>query len=339
MKALKRREVQLAFILVALVALIGARAPVFVSAKSLDSLLTDSAILVMMALAQMLVILTRGIDLSVAANLALSGMAVALLGQRFPELPVAVLIPAAGACGLLLGSINGALIGGLNLPPIVVTLGSMSVFRGLIFVLSGGAWVSSHQMTPAFIQFPLERLGGLTHLVWFAVAVTLLAAYLARHTRFGRELYAIGNHPVSARYVGVPIARRLFAVYALSGLVAGLCGYLWVARYAVAFTEIANGFELSVIAACVIGGISIGGGVGTVAGAVLGALFLGVIANALPVIQISPFWQSAITGSVIVVAVVLNAREGRRAGKQILPLHEAASPPAAAAPTTQEVRA
>jgi rhamnose transport system permease protein len=323
MNWLKHREVQLALILVLLVALIGARAPVFISARSIDSLLTDSAILVMMVLAQMLVIVTRGIDLSVAANLALSGMVVALLGQRYPGLPVALLIPIAMACGALLGSLNGALIGLLKLPPIVVTLGSMSVFRGMIFVLSGGAWVSSHQMSPAFIAFPLERLAGLTHLFWFALAAALLAWYLTRYTRFGRELYAIGNHPVSARYVGVPTARRLFSVYAISGMVAGLCGYLWVARYAVAFTEIANGFELNVIAACVIGGISIAGGVGSVPGAVLGAMFLGVINNALPVVQVSPFWQSAITGAVIVVAVVVNAREGKRAGKQILPLHEA----------------
>lgn len=315
---LKQREVQLAAILLLLVAVVGARAPVFVTAKSIDSLATDSAILVMMALAQMLVIVTRGIDLSVAANLALSGMAVALLGQKFPGLPLAPLVVVAIGCGALLGALNGALIGFLQLPPIVVTLGTMSVFRGSIFVLSGGAWVSSHQMTPAFIAFPLERVAGFTHLVWLALGAVLLAAWLTRHTRFGRELYAIGNHPVSARYVGVPLPRRLFAVYTISGAVAGLCGYLWVARYAVAFTEIAYGFELSVIAACVIGGISIAGGVGTVAGAVLGALFLGIIANALPVVQVSPFWQSAITGTVIVVAIVLNAREARRAGRQIL---------------------
>ena len=322
MNGLKRREVQLGLILIVLVAVIGARAPVFVSAKSIDSLLTDSAILVMMVLAQMLVILTRGIDLSVAANLALCGMVSALIGQHFPQVPLVLLIPLAMLCGLALGAINGALIGFLKLPPIVVTLGSMSVFRGSIFVLSGGAWVSSHQMSASFIAFPLDRLLGLTHLVWFAFAAALLAWYVTRYTRFGRELYAIGNDPVSARYVGVPTARRLFSVYALSGMIAGLCGYLWVARYAVAFTEIANGFELNVIAACVIGGISIAGGVGSVVGAVLGAMFLGVINNALPVVQISPFWQSAITGAVIVVAVVLNAREGKRAGKQILSLHE-----------------
>ncbi len=324
MKAWQLREVQLAAILAAMMLVIGVRAPVFLSAHSLDSLLTDTAILVMMALAQMLVIVTRGIDLSVAANLALSGMVVALLGHRFPALPVGALVAVAMLCGLVLGSLNGALIGLLNLPPIVVTLGSMSVFRGSIFVLSGGAWVSSHQMTPAFIDFPLDRWLGMTNLFWCALATTVLAWFLSRYTRFGRELYAIGNHPVSARYVGIPTPRRLVSVYCLSGMVAGLCGYLWVARYAVAFTEIAYGFELSVIAACVIGGVSIAGGVGSVWGAVLGAMFIGVIDNALPIVQISPFWHSALTGAVIVVAVALNAREGKRAGRQILALHPSA---------------
>jgi rhamnose transport system permease protein len=319
---LRLREVQLALILAVLVAVIGLRAPVFLTGKSIDSLFTDTAILAMMALAQMLVILTRGIDLSVAANLALCGMSVALIGEKAPGVPVGVLIAAAMGIGAALGAINGALIGFLRLPPIVVTLGAMSVFRGSIFVLSGGAWVSSHQMTPAFIGFPLDRLLVLTNLVWIAAIAVGLAWFVTRHTRFGRELYAIGNHPVSAAYVGIPIRRRLFAVYAISGAVAGLCGYLWVARYAVAFTEIANGFELNVIAACVIGGISIAGGVGSVLGAVLGAFFLGVIGNALPLVNISPFWQSAITGAVIVVAVAFNAREGQRAGKQILPVHD-----------------
>ena len=133
----------------------------------------------------------------------------------------------------------------------------------------------------------------------------------SRHSRFGRDLYAIGNEPASARYVGIPIARRLLWTYGLSGAVAGLCGYLWVARYAVAYTEIAYGFEFTVIAACVIGGISIAGGCGSVTGAVLGALFLAVIGNALPVVKVSPFWQSALTGVVILVAVLINARGGR----------------------------
>ncbi|MEW7847623.1 ABC transporter permease [Massilia aurea] len=321
-----QREPLLALMVVALVLLVGLRSPVFLSPGSLANLLTDSTLLVMLALTQMLVIVTRGIDLSVAATLALSGMAAAMLAAANPGLPVAVVMLVAASSGLLLGLVNGWLIGYLALPPIVVTLGTMSVYRGLVFVLSGGAWVSSHQMPAGFIAFPLTRLFGLPHLVWIAIAVVVAMAFIARHTRFGRDLYAIGNAPHCAAYIGIPSARRLLWTYGLSGMVAGLCGYLWVARYAVAYTEIAYGFEFTVIAACVIGGVSIAGGVGSVAGAVLGALFLSVIGNALPVLQISPFWQSALTGAVILVAVLLNANGNRRGSRQILPLHGSTTP-------------
>ncbi|MFS2018179.1 ABC transporter permease [Massilia sp. CT11-108] len=321
MNILKQREPLLAAMIVLLVVAVGLRAPVFLSAGSLANLVTDSTLLVMLALTQMLVIVTRGVDLSVASNLALSGMVAAMLGAHYPGLPLPLIMLAAVAVGLALGLVNGWLIGYLELPPIVVTLGTMSVYRGAVFVLSGGAWVSAHQMPPHFIAFPLDRLLGLPHLVWIAAATLALMAWIARSTRFGRDLYAIGNAPQCAGYIGIPSHKRLLGTYALSGAVAGLCGYLWVARYAVAYTEIAYGFEFTVIAACVIGGVSIGGGVGTVLGATLGALFLTVIGNALPVLQVSPFWQSALTGLVILVAVLINARGAGRRSRQILPLH------------------
>lgn len=321
MNILKQREALLALLIVLLIALVGLRAPVFLSLSSMSDLLTDSTLLIMLALTQMFVIITRGIDLSVASNLALSGMMSALLATKFPDLSLLVIILVALGIGLFLGLINGWLIGYLDLPPIVVTLGTMSVYRGLVFVLSGGAWVSSHQMPAVFIDFPLTRLLGVTHLVWFAASAILVTLFIARYTRFGRDLYAIGNQPVAARYVGISTPQRLFWTYGLSGMMAGLCGYLWVARYAVAYSEIAYGFEFTVIAACVIGGISIAGGVGTVAGAVLGSLFLAVINNALPIVKVSPFWQSALTGIVILTAVVINARGNKKTGRQILPLH------------------
>jgi rhamnose transport system permease protein len=269
----------------------------------------------------MLVIVTRGVDLSVASNLALSGMVAAMLASHNPGLPLPLVVLAALAVGLALGLVNGYLIGYLELPPIVITLGTMSVYRGLVFVLSNGAWVSAHQMPAGFIAFPLARFLGLPYLVWIAAATLLAIGFVARYTRFGRDLYAIGNAPQSAGYIGIPSKRRLLWTYGLSGLVAGLCGYLWVARYAVAYTEIAYGFEFTVIAACVIGGVSIAGGIGSALGAMLGALFLTVIGNALPVLQVSPFWQSALTGLVILVAVLINARGKTSRSRQILPLH------------------
>jgi rhamnose transport system permease protein len=321
-KLLKQREPLLALMIVLLIGLVGLRAPVFLTPGSLANLVTDSTLLVMLALTQMLVIVTRGIDLSVASNLALSGMVAAMLAAHNPGLPLPVVVLAAVTVGLALGLVNGYLIGYLQLPPIVITLGTMSVYRGLVFVLSNGAWVSAHQMPQSFIAFPLDRLLGLPHLVWIAAAALVAMAFIARHTRFGRDLFAIGNAPQCAGYIGIPTAKRLLWTYGLSGLVAGLCGYLWVARYAVAYTEIAYGFEFTVIAACVIGGISIAGGIGSVTGAMLGALFLSVISNALPVMQVSPFWQSALTGLVILVAVLINARGNTNRSRQILPLHQ-----------------
>jgi rhamnose transport system permease protein len=327
MNILKQREPLLAAMVVLLVVAVGLREPAFLTAGSLANLVTDSTLLVMLALTQMLVIVTRGVDLSVASNLALSGMVAAMLGAHNPGLPLPLIMLAAIAVGLGLGLVNGWLIGWLELPPIVVTLGTMSVYRGAVFVLSGGAWVSAHQMPAHFIAFPLDRLLGLPHLVWIAAATLAAMAWIARSTRFGRDLYAIGNAPQCAGYIGIPTRKRLLWTYALSGGVAGLCGYLWVARYAVAYTEIAYGFEFTVIAACVIGGVSIGGGVGTVLGAMLGAVFLTVIGNALPVLQVSPFWQSALTGLVILVAVLINARGAGRRSRQILPLHGTAAQP------------
>jgi rhamnose transport system permease protein len=324
MTLLKQREPLLAVMIVVLIGLVGLRAPVFLTGASLANLLTDSTLLVMLALTQMLVIVTRGIDLSVASNLALSGMVAAMLAAGNPGLPLPLVVLVAMLVGLALGLVNGWLIGYLALPPIVITLGTMSVYRGLVFVISNGAWVSAHQMPAGFVAFPLTTVLGLPHLVWIAIGALFAMAFIARHTRFGRDLYAIGNAPQCAGYIGIPTPKRLLWTYGLSGLVAGLCGYLWVARYAVAYTEIAYGFEFTVIAACVIGGINIAGGVGTVAGAVLGALFLSVIGNALPVLQVSPFWQSALTGLVILVAVLVNARGGARRSRQILPLHTTA---------------
>jgi rhamnose transport system permease protein len=280
--------------------------------------IVDSSILIMLALGQTMVLLTRGIDLSVAANLALTGMACALLSQAMPDLPIAALLVFAVVVGTGLGAINAAMIAGLGLPPIVATLGTLSIYRGAIFVLSGGDWVVAHQMTPAFMAFPIAAPLVLPNLVWLALLAVAGATVFLTLTRRGRELYAIGGNPITAGYVGIPVRQRLALVYIVSGAIAGLCGYLWVARYAIAYTEVAQGFELTVIAACVIGGVSIGGGIGTVAGAVLGALFLGVVNNALPVINVSPFWQMAIAGIVILAAVVVNSRSRAKVGKRIL---------------------
>ncbi|BCH26337.1 ABC transporter permease [Mesorhizobium sp. L-8-3] len=313
------RELILALVLVVGVAAIGSYQPVFLRWDNIGDMLTETSVLFMMALAQMTVILTRGIDLSVAANLALSGMLAALVSQYYPDIPLVVMILTGVLSGLVLGLFNGLLIAFLSIPPIVMTLGTLAVFRGMIIIIAGGDQVNASEMGAAFQAFPKQVFLGLASPVWIAIVVSFLFWVFLNHTRAGRGLYAVGGNPVAARYCGIDLRRQELLSYAISGAVAGLCGYLWVARYGVAYSEIASGYELTVIAACVIGGVSIGGGVGSVAGTLLGALFLGIVMTALPVLQISPFWQMAISGAVILAAVVINARAERRPDKLILP--------------------
>ena len=318
-KLLQNREAALAIIIALMVAGIGSYAPAFVSLQNITFLLDDVSILLMMALAQMMVILTRGIDLSVASNIALSGMISASLAQFYPELPVITYIVLAIVVGTLLGLINALLITRVGIPPIVVTLGTLAIFRGLIVVYDSGNQVNSSEMGDVFQRFPKIPLLGVTTTFWIMVVIAACIWLFLNMTRTGRGIYAVGGNPVAARYCGIDIKKQEMLVYTVSGTIAGLCGYLWVARYGVAYSEIASGFELTVIAACVIGGVSIAGGVGTVPGALMGGLFLGIIVNALPVMQVTPFWQMAISGLVILAAVIINARSERRAGKLILP--------------------
>jgi rhamnose transport system permease protein len=319
MNLLRSRETALALIVLALILLVGFRAPVFLSLGSLYAMMVDTSFLFMLALAQMAIILTRGIDLSVASNLALTGMVSALFAAAYPAVPMPLVLVLTIVVGALLGLANGVLIANLNIPPIVVTLGTLAIYRGLIFVIAGGAWLTTDDMSPAFVAFPKTDILGINVLLWLALLVSAGFYLFLNYTATGRSLYAIGGNPVAARFCGINMSRHLLLVYALAGAVSGLCGALWVSRYGIAYVDIANGFELTVIAACVIGGVSIAGGIGTVPGALLGALFLGVVVNALPVINVSPFWQMAISGAVILAAVLVNARSETRGGKLILP--------------------
>jgi rhamnose transport system permease protein len=321
---LKHREIWLLAAIVLLIGLISTRFPAFAHPGNLRQVFNDTAILIILALGQMAVIVTRSIDLSVAANLCFTGMAVAMINAAYPAFPIPLLIVVALAIGLALGAINGALVWKLNIPSIVVTLGTLTIYRGATFVLSGGAWVNADQMSPAFIGLQRMAFLGFPVLSWFAIAVIALFFLLMTRTPLGRAIHAIGVNPTASVYAGIDVGRTKFIVFCISGMAAGLAGYLWISRYVIASVEVANGYELNVIAACVIGGVSIAGGIGSVGGTVLGALFLGIIANALPVVNISPFWQMAISGTAIILAVVLNARDERRQGRIILRKAEAA---------------
>lgn len=315
-RILSSREAILGAVILVMIGGISLRFPGFIAPGNLAGVFNDTAPLMLLALGQMVVILTKCIDLSVAATLALCGMVAALLNGM--GLPLPLVIAAAISLGAVLGAVNGILVWKLSIPPIVVTLGTMTIFRGIIFLISEGRWVNAHQMTDSFKSLPRGAFLGLPVMSWIAIAIIAAFVVLIRQTALGRSFFAVGGNAHAAVYTGINVGRTQFIAFTISGALAGLVGYLWVARYAVAYVDIASGFELDVVAACVIGGIAIAGGFGSVGGAVLGALFLGVIKNALPVIGISPFWQMAISGSAIVLAVVLNARRGRVQGRIIL---------------------
>ncbi len=324
MSILKSREMILTGAIVVLVVLIATRFPAFVAPSNLAAVFNDTSPLILLAIGQMIVILTKCIDLSVAANLALTGMVCAMINVAAPGTPVVVILIVAIALGALLGMFNGVLVWKLDIPPIVVTLGTMTIYRGIIFLISDGKWVNSHEMSDAFKAFPRATLLGLPMLSWIAIVMTIIFFVIMTRTTLGRAFYAVGGNPHAAVYTGIDVGKTQFWAFTFSGALAGLVGYLWVSRYAVAYVDIALGFELDVVAACVIGGIAISGGIGSIGGAVLGALFLGVIKNALPVINVSPFWQMAISGSAIIIAIAVNTRAGRTKGRIILKKAEAA---------------
>ena len=315
---LASREALLMGAIIVLLGLVATRFPSFITPDNLAGVFNDTSPLILLAIGQMIVILTKCIDLSVAANLALTGMVVAMINVVAPDVPVVVIIIVAIGLGTLMGVFNGILVWKLDIPPIVVTLGTMTIFRGIIFLISDGKWVNSHEMTDAFKAFPRAEFFGVPTMSWTAIFVLIAFTIVMTRTTMGRSFYAVGGNPHAATYTGINVGKSQFLAFTISGALAGLTGYLWVSRYAVAYVDIAGGFELDVVAACVIGGVSIAGGIGSVGGAVLGALFLGVIKNALPVINVSPFWQLAISGTAIIIAVAFNARANRDRGRIIL---------------------
>jgi rhamnose transport system permease protein len=231
-------------------------------------------------------------------------MMVAFVVKQNPEMSVLFAVLLGMALGAVLGSFNGLIITYGSVPPIIATLGTLSVYRGLVFFYSKGTWINSFELPASFKLLSKGTPLGLPNMVIIAVIVAGIVYYFLNYTRTGRDIYAVGSNPEAAQYSGIRKQRIIFLVYLLSGLLSGLAAVLWVSRFESAQTNTALGFELQTVAASVVGGVSISGGVGTVPGVMLGALLLGIIQNALTLIRISPFWQLAAQGLLILVAVI-----------------------------------
>jgi len=280
------------------------RAPSFLTTDNFNDILLNISILVIVALAQTMVIITHGIDLSVSSMIGLVAMMVAFVVKQNPEMPVIFAVLLGMALGSVLGSFNGLIITRGNVPPIIATLGTLSIYRGLVFFYSQGTWINSFELPDNFKMLSKGTPLGLPNMVIIAVLVALVVYYFLNHTRTGRDIYAVGTNPDAAPFAGIRKDRIIFLVYLLSGILAGLAAVLWVSRFESAQTNTASGFELQTVAASVVGGVSISGGVGTVPGVLLGALLLGIIQNSLTLIRISPFWQLAAQGLLILIAVI-----------------------------------
>lgn len=315
---LKRREASLVILLLVFLIPVLIRSPKFLSVSNLALIFNDMSILTIVAIGQFFVILSNGIDLSVGSVIAFTGMAAGMINESFPGVPIPLILLTSAGIGMVMGMINGVLVAWGKIPPIITTLGTMSIYRGLTFVLSGGTWVTAHEMTPSYIGFPRIQFLGISILVWIAILVVIVMYCFIRYTRTGRAFYAIGGNPVAAKFVGVNEAKTRFIVFLMSGLLAGIAGGLWTARYASAVNEMATGFEMQTVAACVLGGVAFSGGAGGVPGVVLGALFLTMLNNALPVIYLSTFWQTFVEGLVLLAALVINTVVDQRKTAQLL---------------------
>jgi rhamnose transport system ATP-binding protein len=213
---------------------------------------------------------------------------------------------------LLCGLLNGSVVTIGRVPAIVVTLGTLSVFRGIDSLWTGGRQISADQVPQAWLDLTSGRIAGIPGLVFIAVGILVIASFVLRSIPLGRELYAIGSNPDGAALIGIPVKRRVLSAFAVAGLLAGFDGGLWASRYATIDARVATGFELTVIASVVVGGVAIRGGAGTTLGVMLGALTLLVIRNGLILIRIDPLWLEGVYGLVILGAVTINLLVTRR---------------------------
>jgi len=300
----RSREFGIIIFILILAVIVSLRAHVFFTPGNFRDILVDISILVIVALAQSMVILTHGIDLSVGSSISLVAMMVTYTIKTYPHVPLVEIVLLGMALGAVLGIFNGLIIAVGKVPPIIATLGTMSIYRGMVFLYSEGKWISPYQLPDAFKMLAKGTPLGIPNIIIFAIVVAIVVYYFLNYTHTGRDIYAVGSNPDAAQYVGIRKQRIIFLVYVLTGVAAGLAGVLWASRFESAQTNTALGFELQTVAASIIGGVSISGGVGTVPGVLLGALALGMINNAVTLVRISPFWEQAAQGLLILVAVV-----------------------------------
>lgn len=306
------RELGIVVALALLVAVTAILEPRFIETDSLRNLALNASIFAILAVGQTLVLVTRNVDLSVGSVLGLSAYLAGNLLSNHPGLALPIVFVLGIALGAACGLFNGILVTWGQVPALVVTLGTLYTFRGLAFLWTDGKQVNAETLPDSFLNLGTDSILGVPILVVFALIVVLIVGQWLRDYRTGRELYAIGSNPEGARLAGVRSERRVLTAFVLAGALAGLGGVLFTARFGTVDATAGVGYELTVIAAAVVGGVAIFGGRGSVYGAALGALLLGTITSSLIVLRVEAFWQQAAIGALLLLTIAFDRLVGLR---------------------------
>ena len=289
------------FILIVLLIIAALSSPAFLTGTNITNLLLQMSIIGVVVMAELIIVLTGGIDISVGSVL---GLAAVLCAGLFGGFSVWFALLVALIVGGIIGVVNGWLVSFRGLEPFIVTLGMLALARGLVYAYGQGIPITP-EAADTFAQIGQTTVVGIPVLTLIWIVVVLLIAFLLRRTVWGRRVYAIGSNKEAARSSGIPVRATLWSVYILGGLLVGLGGWMFVCRFGSATALAGNLMELEAIAAVVIGGAALSGGRGTVFGAVIGTIIFQVIANLLSLLNVSTFLQDAFRGALILVAVTL----------------------------------
>jgi rhamnose transport system permease protein len=278
----------------------------FLSGSNIRFILDDGTLYALVAIGETFVVLTRNVDLSVGSVVGLSAYVSANMFQAHHGIAIPVVFGVGIGIGLACGVVTGLITAIGRVPSLVVTLAMLYIIRGFDTIVVGSGQVVANSLPNSFIAIFHDTVLGIPDLAWVTAILVAIAAYYLRSYRSGRDLYAIGSDPDAARLAGIPIARRVFFTFVLSGAIAGLGGVFWATQYNTIDATAANGLELQIIAAVVVGGVAIFGGSGSVVGAALGALLLQTINVALNVLGVPSLWTEAIAGFLLIVAITLD---------------------------------
>jgi rhamnose transport system permease protein len=296
-------------IVLALVIVVGATTidnHLFLSATSVQQLLSGAAIVALLAIGETVVIVTRNVDLSIGSVLGISAYAVGVLYRDHPHVPLVLVFLMALGIGAACGAVNGLIVTVARVPSLVVTLGTLYIIRGIDGAWAGGNQVNASMLPESFNKIGYGTVAGIPYLGIIAIVAVAIATYAMKTFRTARDFYAIGSDPAAARLAGIPVGSRVFLAFVLSGGIAGVAGAVWLSYFASVDAIAGAGYEFQVIAAVVVGGVAIFGGSGSVLGAALGALLLNTINSALVVVNVSSFWSQALAGGLLVGAIAFD---------------------------------